>query len=162
MVPGLVPLTVVWDFESSCLSYVKILTAYPRTGFRHWTAAEDELVRRRAVVGWPTLKKLAVDLGRTHWSLLTRASRLGAIRVRPCSEPRAARTIEKKPCSYCGFLCLLTGGARYCGGACRALARRQCPGCGSPMGTGMHCSHCAVVGKRSDWPERAARPVHTD
>ena len=132
------------------------------THWRLWTAAEDELVRARAIRGWPTLRALAVDLGRTHWSVLTRASRLGAIRLRPDRAAREARTIEKKPCSYCGFPSLLTGGARYCGGACRALARRQCPGCGRPMGTGMHCEHCETAGKRSDWPERAVGPVETD
>ena len=112
------------------------------------------MLRRRAIVGWPTLRALAVDLGRTHVATLTRASRLGAIRLRRDTAERSARRTEKRPCRYCGSPFLRRGGAHYCGGACVALSKRQCPGCGRPL-KDLRCARCAVDGKRSDWPGRA-------
>ena len=130
--------------------------------WRHWTAAEDKMLRRRAVVGWPSLRELAVKTGRSYDAIRLRASRLGAIRLeRLDPEQRAARGPTEIPCRYCASPFLIRGGARYCGGACAALARSQCPGCGRAL-KALRCSHCAVVGKRSDWPERAVGPVETD
>ena len=127
--------------------------------YRHWTEAEDAAIQRRAVVGWPTLRDLAARYDRTYDAIRLRASRLGAIR-RERLDP-AERGPTEIPCRYCASPFLMRGGARYCGGACAALARSQCPGCGRAL-KALRCSHCAVVGKRSDWPERAVGPVETD
>ena len=155
-VPDLTPHTVVWALRSSLGVCQDINGMERQSSKRRWTEADDELLRRRALVGWPTLRALAVDLGRTHCAVLTRTSRLGAIRLhRLDPAERERRPTEKRPCNYCGFPFLLMGGARYCGGACLSLSRRQCPGCGRPMGKALRCSHCAAVGKRADWPERA-------
>ena len=133
-----------------------------QSSFRHWTAAEDAAIWLSARRGYPTLRTLADGSGRTYYAMRHRASRLGAIRLyRLDLAERAARRPTEIPCRYCGDMFLARGVTRYCGGACATLAGGHCPGCGRPL-KDLRCSHCAVVGKRSDWPERAARPVHTD
>ena len=126
---------------------------------RRWTAAEDAALRRSASVGWPTLRALAADVGRSYYAIRHRASRLGAIRLhRLDPAERAARRPTEIPCRYCGSMFLARGGTRYCGDECRTLARGQCPSCGRPV-KDLRCSRCAVDGKRSDWPERATATV---
>ena len=123
--------------------------------WRHWTAAEDAAIRLSAVDGWPTLRTLADGSGRTYVAVRIRASRLGAIRLhRLDPTERAARRPTEIPCGYCGSMFLARGGLRYCGGACRTLARGQCPGCGCPL-TDLRCARCAGDGLRADWPGRA-------
>ena len=70
------------------------------------------------MVGWPTLRTLAVGSGRTYVSIRHRASRLGAVR-HPRLDPaeRAARRPTEIPCRYCGSVFL--GARRY------ALLRRR-------------------------------------
>ena len=133
---------------------------------RRWTASEDAALRRRAVVGWPSLRALAVGSGRTYVSIRHRASRLGAIRLqRMDPSQRAARGPTEMPCRYCGGAFLSRGSLRYCGDECRTLAGGQCPGCGRAVGKALRCARCATDGKRSDWPvrgQRAVGPVETD
>ena len=119
---------------------------------RRWTAVEDAALERRALVGWPTLRALAADVGRSYNATRHRASRLGAIRL-PLLDPaqRAARGPSVIACRYCGGAFLARGGTRYCGGECSTLSKRQCPGCGRPMAD-LRCSRCAADGRRSDWP----------
>ena len=83
---------------------------------RRWTAVEDAKLRQRASVGWPTLRALAVDCGRSYYATRHRASRLGAIRLER-SDPaeRAARGPTEIPCRYCGGAFLSRGSLRYCG-----------------------------------------------
>ena len=96
---------------------------------RRWTKAEDAKLARRALVGWPTLRVLAVTLGRTHVATLTRASRLRAIRV-PLLDPaeRAAREPSVIECLYCGSAFLASVGQRYCSGECSTLGVGVNPG----------------------------------
>ena len=133
---------------------------------RRWTAAEDAALRRSAVVGWPSLRALAVDCGRSYYATRHRASRLRAIRLeRRDPSQRAALGPTEILCWYCGGAFLARGGSRYCGGACVALSKRQCPGCGRAVGKALRCTRCAADGKRSDWPGRAtaeAGPADTD
>ena len=133
---------------------------------RRWTASEDAALRRRAVVGWPSLRALAVGSGRTYVSIRHRASRIGAIRLqRMDPSQRAARGPTEMPCRYCGGAFLSRGSLRYCGDECRTLAGGQCPGCGRAVGKALRCARCATDGKRSDWPvrgQRAVGPVETD
>ena len=124
-----------------------------QSSLRHWTEAEDAAIRRSARLGWPTLRTLADGSGRTYVAIRHRASRLGAIRLQRLDPAeRAARRPTEIPCRYCGSMFLASGGTRYCGGACVALSKRQCPGCGRAVGQARRCSSCALVGKRSDWP----------
>ena len=122
---------------------------------RHWTAAEDAALRRRAVGGWPSLRAVAVDCGRTYDATMKRASRLGAIRLQRL-EPaqRAARVPTEGQCRYCGGAFLSRGSVRYCGDECRTLAVGQCPGCGRAVGEALRCARCAADGKRADWPDK--------
>ena len=123
---------------------------------RRWTEAEDAAIRLSARRGWPTLRELAGGSGRTYVAIRHRASRLGATRLhRLDPSQRAALGPSEIPCRYCGSMFLASGGTRYCGGECRTLAVGQCPGCGRAVGKALRCSHCAVDGKRADWPERA-------
>ena len=123
---------------------------------RRWTAAEDAALRRSAVVGWPSLRALAVDCGRSYYATRHRASRLGAIRLhRLDPAERAARVPTEGQCRYCGGAFLSRGGLRYCGDECRTLGRGQCPGCGRAVGQALRCARCATDGKRSDWPGRS-------
>ena len=123
---------------------------------RRWTEAEDETLRRRAVAGYPTLRALAADVGRSYDATRHRASRLRAVRLDPAQ--RTTRGPTEIPCRYCGGAFLARGGTRYCGGECSTLSKRQCPGCGRPMAD-LRCSRCAVDGRRSDWPDRGHRAV---
>ena len=130
------------------------------------TAAEDAALRQRAVVGWPDLRTLAVNSGRSYVAIRHRASRLGAIRLKRLDQSqRAARGPTEIPCRYCGGAFLSRGSLRYCGDECRTLAGGQCPGCGRAVGKGLRCGRCALDGKRADWPGRAnvtVGPVKTD
>ena len=126
---------------------------------RRWTAAEDAAIRLSAARGWPTLRALAGDNGRTYYAIRTRASRLRAIRL-PRLDPaqRATKGPSEMPCRYCGSVFLASGGTRYCGGECSTLSMGQCPGCGRAI-KDLHCPRCAVDGKRAVWPGRA-RATH--
>ena len=122
------------------------------------TAAEDAALRRRAVVGRPTLRTLAVSSGRTYVAIRLRASHLRAIRLQRLDpSQRAARGPTEILCRYCGGAFLSRGSLRYCGDECRTLAVGQCPGCGRAVGKALRCAKCAVDGKRSDWPGRGQR-----
>lgn len=116
---------------------------------RRWTEAEDEALRRRAVVGWPSMRTLAGSSGRSYNAIRHRASRLGAIRVDPAR--RAARGPTETPCRYCGVSFLSRGGSRYCGGACAALGRGHCPGCGRVL-KDLACARCGLEGRPGVWP----------
>lgn len=122
--------------------------------YRHWTAQEDTAIRQSAEAGYPKLSALAVDYGRTYFSIRTRASRIGAIRLHrldPADRPPRGPT--RRTCRYCGDAFLGIAGERYCGDVCRVLGRGQCPGCGRAL-KGLRCSRCAVDGKRDAWPVR--------
>ena len=130
---------------------------------RPWTAVEDAAIRQSAAVGFPTLRVLAVDCGRSYVAIRLRASHLRAIRL-PRVDPAqgAARGPTEILCRYCGGAFLARGGVRYCGGVCRTLARGQCPGCGRAL-IALQCSRCATDGKRADWPGRVSlRPNGSD
>ena len=108
-----------------------------------------------ALRGWPTLRDLAVDFGRSHNATCHRASRLGAIRLhRLDPSQRAARGPSEIPCRYCGSVFLSSGGRRYCSGECGTLGRGQCPGCGRAI-KDLRCSRCAVALKGSGPSGRA-------
>ena len=55
---------------------------------RRWTAAEDAALRRRAVVGWPSLRALAVGSGRTYVSIRHRTIGRGRRRGGGCASGR--------------------------------------------------------------------------
>ena len=145
-------LTGAYRGVAPSLPVLSVCATIGRMG-RPWTAAEDAALRRRAVVGWPTLRTLAVGSGRSYVAIRLRASHLRAIRL-PRVDPAqgAARGPTEILCRYCGGAFLARGGVRYCGGVCRTLARGQCPGCGRAVGQARRCTKCAVDGKRSDWP----------
>jgi hypothetical protein len=141
-----------------CLSVLGLTKLVRMAGWRHWTAAEDAALRRRAVVGWPTLRALAVGSGRTYVAIRLRASKLRAIRLERLNPAqRAARGPTEMPCRYCGGAFLSRGSLRYCCDECRTLAVGQCPGCGRAVGKALRCARCAMDGKRSDWPGRGQR-----